>query len=65
MRALQLFIQPTPVTDIELFKFAIQMRALKAGFIGDARHATAFLLDQMLEVHALKRIACFAQRDIQ
>ena len=51
--------------DIQLFQLAVEVGALQPGLVGNPRHAAAFFLDQVFEIHALEGIARFAQRDVE
>src|SRR3974390_2928646 len=54
-----------PQFDAELLELAVQVRALEAGAVGNARHAVAFLGKLVLEVDALELVPRLAQRLVE
>src|SRR6185437_1913532 len=51
--------------DAELLELPVQVRALEAGLLGDARHAAVFLGQVELEVALLEGVARLAQRAVE
>ena len=61
----RLLLCPPREPDVQLLQLAVQVRPLEPGLLGDAAHVALLATEQLLEVDALERLACLAQRKLE